>query len=80
MVPNYGEFSGAGLSSGAGTSSAADGEKPWGELNIVPGSIKVAPRKIILAKEKYWIGRNSQGMNFGSIPMTFTFTLEKNFI
>ncbi|KAG0343290.1 hypothetical protein BG000_000009 [Podila horticola] len=60
VVPNYGEFSSAGLSSGAGTSSAADGEKPWGELNIVPGSIKVAPRKIILAKEKYWIGRNSQ--------------------
>ncbi|KAG0088629.1 Ribosomal protein S6 kinase alpha-5 [Podila epicladia] len=60
-VPNYGEFSGARPSSGTGPNSATnDDEKPWGELNIVPGSMKVAPRKIILAKEKYWIGRNSQ--------------------
>ncbi|KFH65879.1 CAMK protein kinase [Podila verticillata NRRL 6337] len=55
QVPNYGEFSGAGPSTATNTD-----EEPWGELNIVPGSINMAPRKIILTKEKYWIGRHSQ--------------------
>ncbi|KAF9425596.1 hypothetical protein BGZ94_007391, partial [Podila epigama] len=32
----------------------------WGELNIVPGSIAKAPRKILLTNDKLWLGRHSE--------------------
>ncbi|KAG0347380.1 Checkpoint kinase 2 [Podila humilis] len=52
-------YRGSAFSSNNG--SISEGEA-WGQLDIVPGSIKTAPRKIMLVKDQYWFGRQGEAL------------------